>query len=305
MHSVWVFQPVKVKKIMKSGYWLISTEHLQEGLWFREEADFKVGMNFVAIQAHLGRVRVLAFILMSNHVHFVLGGSRDEAVEFVNEFRRRYSIYYSRKYGSKEFLRRNDVDYKLLEREDEALEKAVAYVQMNCVAANICLYPYQYLWGTGKAFFNLDKTEGQPVSSFSRRALRGLLHSECSTLPGEWLVCNEGYILPQSYVDVEEVESCFKTAKRMYYFLNTSSKAKKRLDSSAGTMPAFRDQIIVAAIPDLCQSLFGKRSFDMLTPEEETEVMRQIAFRFSATVKQIARVCGLSYEAVTKMMDTV
>ena len=52
--------------------WLVSTDHLEEGLWFREEEDFKVGMNYVAVQVSQSGVTILAFILMSNHVHFIL-----------------------------------------------------------------------------------------------------------------------------------------------------------------------------------------------------------------------------------------
>ena len=48
--------------------WLITTDHLEEELWFRDEEDFSVGMNFVAIQTVCcPEVVVLAFILMSNH----------------------------------------------------------------------------------------------------------------------------------------------------------------------------------------------------------------------------------------------
>ena len=61
---------------MKMIY-LLSTDHFEDSLWFRDEEDFKVAMNYVAIQAVCSPdVVVLAFILMSNHVHFVLLGTR-------------------------------------------------------------------------------------------------------------------------------------------------------------------------------------------------------------------------------------
>jgi len=44
--------------------YLVTTDHLEEGLWFRDDEDFITGMNYVAIQAARGRVTVLAFILM-------------------------------------------------------------------------------------------------------------------------------------------------------------------------------------------------------------------------------------------------
>jgi len=136
-------------------YWLITTEHLEDALWFRDDEDFITGMNYVAIQAALTpEVIVLVFILMSNHVHFVLYGAREEVEAFVNEFKKRYSVYYSARWGIKKFLKHNGLDIKEIPYNDEAPERAIAYVQMNCVAANICLHPGQYPWGTGNCFFN-------------------------------------------------------------------------------------------------------------------------------------------------------
>ena len=187
--------------------------------------------------------------------------------------------------------------------DDEGAEQAIAYVQMNCVAANICAHPSQYGWGTGNLFFNQTKPVGKRLGSFSKRALKRLLHSDIETLPEDWLIGAEGYILPQSYVDVTSVEACYRTPKRMNFFLVNSSKAKKRLEADEH-LPAFRDQVIIAALPDLCQSLFRKRSFSELNDDEQKECVCQIRFRFSSHVNQIARVCDLSYEEVASMMDS-
>lgn len=285
--------------------WLITTEHLEAGLWFRDDEDFKVGMNYVAIQAHVSKVVVHAFILMSNHLHFVVAAySKKEAEAFIEALKHRYSLYFRRKYGVKEFLRGNGVKVEPIDSDDEGTEQAIAYVQMNCVAANICSHPTQYSWGTGNLFFNRTKPVGKRLGSFSKRALKRLLHSDIETLPEDWLIGADGYILPQSYVNVTFVETCYRTPKRMNWFLANSSKAKKRLEAD-DHLPAFRDQVIVAALPDLCQSLFGKRSFSELNEEEQKECVRQIRFRFSSHVNQIARVCDLSYEDVARMMDSV
>ena len=276
--------------------WLITTEHLKAGLWFRDEEDYKVGMNFVAIQAHASRVVVLSFTLMSNHVHFVVKAeSKKDAEAFIEGFKHRYSLYLRRKYGVKEFLRGNGVKIDFISPYDEDPEKAIAYVEMNCVAANICSYPSQYPWGTGCLFFDQRKPDGRPLESFSKRACKRLLHTDVGA---------DGYILPQNYVDVEAVQAFFRTPQRMNWFLTNSSKAKKRLEAD-DNLPAFRDQVILAAVPDLCQSLFGKRKFSQLTRDEQVEFVRQLHFRFSAHVNQIARVCGLTYEQAARLMDSV
>ena len=280
--------------------WLITTDHLTDRIWFRDEEDFKVGMNLVAILACSLPVEILSFTLMSNHVHFVLAGSYEQVERFINEFKRRYAQHVRKKYGVKEFLRGNGVDIRPLDGTEESQVWGIAYVQMNCVAANICLSPTNYPWGTGNAFFKVGRTQGRRLDSFSGRARMRLLHSE-QKLPPDWIVGEEGYILPESYVNVERVESLFRTPKRMNYFLQNSSKAKRRL--AAAECPSFSDQLVLSAIHDLCHSLFRKSSLETMDWKERAELIKQLRYRFSSDPQQLARVTGLSYETVTAMLD--
>ena len=290
-------------------YYLVTTEHLETALWFREDGDFVVGMNHVAIQAALMPVvLVLAFILMSNHVHFVLYATEKEARAFVEAIKSRYSQYLYRKYGIRELLRRNRVDVREIKAEDdpEALERAIAYVQMNCVEARICAHPSQYPWGTGTVFFNAApvSNSAKPIASLSRRARERLLHSECADIPDTWLVSEAGYILPESYVKVDLVERIYRTPGRYNYFLNSSSKARKHPETGDENLPAFKDQTILQAFPDLCRSLFRKDSFSELSEPDQKEMLRQLRFRFSADIGQLARVCGLSYAEAAHLLDS-
>lgn len=283
--------------------YLVSTDHLKEGLWFRDDEDFITGMNYVAIQAARGRVTVLAFILMSNHLHFVVNGRWEDVKAFIDALKGRYSRYLRNKYGEKEFLRRNSVDIQEVEDVEDAVRRVIAYVQMNAVAANICLTPNQYPWGTGDVFFSTARrTGGTRVNQLSQRKLIKLMHTnDVDALPAHWLIGPEGYILPECYVNGKYVEQLFGTPGRMNYFLNTSSKAQKRLENQH--LPSFRDQNILAALPDLYRTLFGKKHFWELHPDEQAECLRQIRYRFSADPKQIARVVGITYADAAQLLD--
>lgn len=295
----------------KKAFWLITTDHLEDRLLFKDEEDFRVGMNYVAVQVHRGHIIILVFILMSNHLHFVLYCTYSEAVQFVDGFKQEYSRYLRRKYAHKEHLRRNGVDIQEITTDNESLERALAYVQMNCVAANICGSPWVYPWGTGSCFFN-GPSEGlpssgkccRPLSNLSARERYRLIHSKAD-LPGEWLICSEGYVLPSSYVCKDLVERVFVSPKRMNYFLQSSSKAKIRLESGEQNRPAFKDQVIVSALPDMCWSLFRKQQVKELSEEQLLELMRQVRFRFAANVNQIARVTGMSYENAASYLDRI
>ena len=281
-------------------YYLITTEHLEDRLWFRDGEDFRVAMNYVAVAAFLSGVMVLAFILMSNHVHFVLACSREDAERFVNTFKRLYASYFYRKYGVNELLRRNGVDIKEVNDCDESLERAIAYVLMNSVAANICFEPSGYPWGTGNVFFNDNPFPGRCLGEFSGRAQMRMLKSNVM-LPGDYRIGSGGYILPESYVQVKGVEALFRTPKRLGYFLRTSSKARQRLEG--GAAPSFRDQNILSASEDLCHSLFRVNRISDLGVEQKTELLRQLGRRFSADLNQICRVTGIPYEEAARMLD--
>ena len=286
-------------------YYVVTTGKIEDAVMFRDDEDFTAGMNYVAIVASRHpRVKVVAFILMSNHVHFVLIGAREDVEAFTLDFKVRYSLYFSRKYGVKGLLKRNKIDVREIETTPEAKEQIIAYVLMNCVAANICFQANQYPWGTGNIYFNPSRPVGRVLGSMSGREKERLFHTNDNNLPSNWIVSDEGVILPQNYVDVEIVESCFRTPKRMGFFLQNSSKAKKRLETDEN-LPAFTDQAIIGILPQLYRSLFRKNSFQELRPEEQTELMRQIRFRFSANIHQIARVCGLTYAEATKKIDDI
>lgn len=283
--------------------WLVTTDHLEDSLWFRDNEDFKVGMNYVAVQVALSKVTVLAFILMSNHVHFILYGTREEVLAFIHAYKMRCSRHLRNKYGLKETLRRNGVDVREIPLEEDTLERTIAYVQMNCVAANICSHPSQYSWGCGNAFFSAAQPGGTRLGDISARSKRRLLHCAVD-LPDGWGMGSEGYILPECYLNVKYVEELFRTPRRMNFFLQNSSKARKRIESGEADLPSFRDQTVVAALPDLCRTLFGKPSFGELADAEQAEALRQLRFRFSCNADQLARVTGLTYEEVAKKLDT-
>lgn len=182
---------------------------------------------------------------------------------------------------------------------EESLERAIAYVQMNSVAANICLSPSDYPWGTGGAFFQINQKKGRPISTLSLRLQRTILRTR-TPLTGDYLIDEKGMVIPSSYVNVKFVENLYRTPKRMNYFLQNSSKARLRAEA-----PSFNDQLIHAASRDLCVSLFRHKSINELTEGQKIEFLRQLRYRFSAEPNQLSRVTGVPYSEICRLLDTV
>ena len=257
-------------------------------------------MNYVAIAAWHTKVSILAFVLMSNHVHFVLECDLDRARAFINTFKNMYSLYRRKQYGDKEYLRSNKADFQEITIEGEALARAIAYVQMNCVAARLCVHPIGYPWGTGNVFFSATYPSGFPIGKMSGSSRARLLRSKQAINP-EWLMGNDGYILPASYVAVKFVESLFRSPGRYQFFLDNSSKAKKNRDQ---IVPSFSDQLILTASLNLCHSLFRAVSVDDLSPSQTADLVKQLHRRFSSDAAQISRVTGIPYQETVRALDS-
>lgn len=286
---------------MRKHYYLISTCHLEDRIWFQDEEDYRVAMNLVAVAAFVCGVTVLDFILMSNHVHFIMQASEEDARRFIDYFKLLYSKHLRNRYGFPKYLRGNTSDIKEIAVCEESLERAIAYVQMNCVAANICAHPSAYPWGCGSVFFNRVPSDGRKrLGDLSKRECIRLLHSN-SSLPPDYEILPEGFINPCSFVSVRFVEELFGTPRRFQFFLNNSSKAKNRLAGDA--MPSFRDQVIMSGLPDLCASLFRKHSLSELSSEEKSEILKQLRYRFSADIAQLSRVTGIPYAEACNLVE--
>ena len=280
---------------------LVTTKHLKSGVLFHDEDDYRAAMNIVAICAFVTGVRVISFILMSNHVHFVLMGSEAEGRIFIDKFKTLYGKYYFLKYGVHEYLRHLAVDFREVRIEDESLPRSIAYVQMNCGAANLVPSAFLYPWGTGQTFFSALPLTGQRLLNFSRRKQYRILRTRMD-LPQDYLLGESGYILPLSYVEVQFVEQLFGSPSRYSFFLNTSSKAKLRLDKSRA--PSFPDHIAKGVLDSLVLSLFRAPSFSILDANDKVEALTQLQRRLNLESKQLSRLSGIREEEIVQMLDT-
>lgn len=283
-------------------FFFLSSSHLEDRLLFQDDEDYKAGMNYVAIAALRAGVDIIVFVLMSNHVHFVVWADEASARSFSEIFKRLYSLYYRKKYSIDHLLRRNTVDCREVPIQDEKLERTIAYVIMNPVAANICLSPTTYRWGCGTSFFSSCPMKGTPISNLSTREKIKLLH--CKQIPNaNWMICDEGYILPESFIRKNLVESLFQTAKRMNFFLINSTKAKKAMETWEEIHPSFRDQTLIHVMRDLYSSILKKSSWKELTESEKERLVYEMRRRLSPDPVQLSRVLGVRTDELAKIIS--
>lgn len=178
-------------------YYHVYTKGLEDDVIFLERPDYIVGMNYVAVACFQTGVSILAFVLMSNHFHFVIKADRHEAERFISLYKQMVSRYILRKYGKSCFLRRVATSCDEICLLDEGLKRCIAYVLDNPVKAGLFCVPQGYEWSSAGCYFSEigQSDDGVPVSGLSSRELRRILHSH--VVPdSSYRLNSHGYVTP-------------------------------------------------------------------------------------------------------------
>lgn len=282
------------------GYFHVYTKGLEDRELFRDREDFIAGMNILAVTCFSCKVKLLAFVLMTNHVHFVLKGRKDVADRFIWLYKNLLSRYLRKRYGEVKFLHRLRTSVDPVEMTDENLKRLIAYVLNNPVKAGINCVAFGYEWSSARCYFNKidEMRESTKVSEFSVRELRKILHS-CFKLPASCRIGSSGYVIPQSYVDSETVEQLFGRAQSFEYFLSTSLSVRKGVTENL----SFSDAVLTSALREILDIKYGVSSFTDLNEFLKKNLLKDMKSRFTASSKQLARVIGLSVSDVIRYLQ--
>lgn len=290
-----------VMDILKDGnaYYHVYTKGLERDTIFRDDSDFITGMNYIAILHYKSGVVILAFVLMSNHFHFILYGGRTAITAFITLYKDMVSRYVRNKYGDRKILRRVKVGISEIDLSGERLKELIAYVLNNPVKAGVDILPQSYLWGTGGCYFsNIDTLSGAvPIDTMKRRGQIALLKSNVK-LPGIYKVNSYGFIDPKCYVDYRFVERLFGRARSMEYFLSVSGR-KYTEDTQVG----FSDALLLAALKELLAKRYDSVSVPELEYDSQRVIVKQLRRQFYCSPKQISRICGLSLSRVYALLE--
>lgn len=281
-------------------YYHVYTKGLEDDVIFQDRQDFIVGMNQVAVAVFKTGVIMLAFVLMSNHFHFVIIANSAEAERFIYLYKRNISRYIRLRYGKSGLLRRISTSCDEIDSADEGLKRCIAYALDNPVKAGLFLIPQGYEWGSASCYFNgvdvLSKCI--PVTELSVRRLKNILHSD-ERLDGSYMLNPEGYIEPRSYVDYRFVENLFGRPKSFEYFLSTSASSRKVKKD----VIMFSDSLLREALREMLRNKYGLGSTDDADDEVKMMLAKDLRTCFNAPSNQIARLVGCPLKKVLKAFE--
>ena len=248
---------------------------------FKSDTDYIYGMNSIPVCAAGNQVTILAFCLMSNHVHFIVHGEEDNCRKFITQYKKRLTALTN--------LSSTNVCIKHI-NDDDYLMKAIGYVLRNPVSAGIRLMPYHYDWSSASLYFKKPDSGrlGKKIGTLSYRSKRELLHSQ-TTLLDEYILTEKGLILPECYVDFEYVDNLFRSPARLMYAMSRNENMEMELSGDILHKTKYSDEELSGTIKELCEETFQKSSADLLSIENRYRLAKILHKRYRLSRKQLAR----------------
>lgn len=289
-----------MKRKPNARFYHVYIKGLENNLIFRDREDYITGMNYVSICSFWTAVSMLAFTLMSNHFHFIVYGTEEEAKGFIDLYKRNISRYLSIKYNTNHLLRHVKTDCKLITNSGDALKIAIAYVLRNHIKAGINQTVQGYEWSSGYCYFaGTDLLEGcSPTSSLGTEEYRRTLHSKIR-LDDKYLLNSKGYIEPASYVCIDFVESCFGRVQSFDYFIYKAGSTAKPKEGPVD----FSDEFVLTGLKEIISKKYEVTELEELNEVLKKEVMLLLKRQFNCSPKQLARTMQMSLKDVNSILS--
>jgi REP element-mobilizing transposase RayT len=193
---------------------------------FRNKSDYIFGIFAMVFAAIRTGSAILAFALMSDHVHVIILSSSYSS--FVTLFRQSYDKHFNKKYGRVGRLGEKTFYHLDLSGANHILA-AITYVLRNAVHHGIMKSPYEYEFASTSCYFNkffARKSFIVPTSMSLREMNRlGLIcRKSVAECGGKIHFDSDGKILYEDFVDIPFVESHYVTGRRFSYFMTRFSE---------------------------------------------------------------------------------
>jgi len=208
---------------MTECYHICFTSHSE--VMFRERADYIFGIFSLVLAALQTKSMILAFALMSDHVHIVLNSSAYS--NFVSIFRNSYTRHFNKKY--RRVGRLGETGYYCIKLiGTQHIVAAISYVLRNPVHHGVVKSPYEYEFSSSSCYFNkffARKIVYEPCKiSINALDKSGLLSKKSfAKIKMNCRLNQEGKIYYLDFLDVPFVENQYISGRRFCYYMTRFS----------------------------------------------------------------------------------
>lgn len=264
-------------------------------LVFKTDEDFCAGMSILAVCAKMfPHIRIFAFQLMSNHVHFVVVGDETGIQEFFAYFKERLGKHFGGQVDLSQFQLKlfliSDLQY---------FRNAIVYANRNGFVVNDNVTPFSYPWGTSPYFFQpllvrLARSSAKPIGVVQ---LRQLMHSRSADAYKDTMTI-DGYASPLEFCDIASAEGCFRDAKHYFYLISRNIESYSNVAKSLGESIYYTDNDLFASAQKKAIEQFGSKDLQTLTASQKIELARYLHYNYNAGDNQLQRMLRIDLEVL-------
>lgn len=283
---------------------------------FRDNEDYVTGINYLAVcqialnqiapnqntpnQITPKKIEIIAFCLMSNHLHIVAKGENAILKKFIISFKRRYSMWLARKYNEHKILHRTAFTIKEVDS-TEYLKQVIAYVLRNPIAAGINVSPFQYKWSSASCYFRQkDIGSKKDQTGLTGNGIRRIFKTRTLIIDGINIIDGEMADL-MSFVKFTEVEAIFKTSRALMYFMSKDNDNEIELEMNTLKKVSYNDSTVINAIRQICEKKFQTSQINALGIHEKCSLVKYMKKNFNSSPKQIARILSLRLQTIAQI----
>jgi len=131
---------------------------------FRDDADRKQYLEFVAYYSQKCQLEILGYCIMTNHVHFIAIPKKEDSLARVFKLTHTlYSQYFNKKMKARGHLWQGRFYSCVLD--DNHLLATAGYIERNPVRAKIVKKPTDYIWSSAKSHCGISHKDAIDTTS--------------------------------------------------------------------------------------------------------------------------------------------
>ncbi|MBQ6878724.1 MAG: transposase [Bacteroidales bacterium] len=297
---------IELKDLFSGNCYHVCTNGQETPTIIMDKEDFKVAHNYLALAGWKTGIEILAFVIMSNHVHIIIiCKDRNQAVRYIRSFKKLYSMYLSMKYDMSEALRGIEDSISLIDS-ISYFRNCVAYILRNALCARICKRIEDYPWSSYPCYFNmLAHEDAGSISDLGIRERRMVLKTRMDLSECPYLVNSEGMIEAKSFVRYDIVEKAFVNSGKFFLAsLGTCNDAKMEYEMTCKPLVRVNDKELAEVIEALTEKRFEGKKISGLTQSQKCSIIKNIYFNNKTTIPQLSRILGLSKGLIKQILST-
>lgn len=284
------------------NFFHVCTDGTSIDCMFWDDRDFVAGINRVGVCVYLTNVQLVSYVLMDNHVHFLLYGTMLQCKDFINRFKTLTGKYIAYRHGFRHYLNHLKSCIILL-RSKERIINTIAYIDRNPLVAGFQALPFEYQWGSARYYFR-ESVSGEKCRSLAEMSDRyccRLLNTHV-ILPKTWQVDSTGMLDPLCFIDLDKGMRFIKSPTRYLYFI--SKKLEGEIDEQLmeGNMTFIMDKELKVIAKNIAFEMFGESKVIMLELKDRMMIAKKLRCQYGSTPKQISRILKLNFETIKKFI---